>query len=152
MMSAVSFAVAPTISFRSSSWISPSTEPSISRSSLPEISPLIWRLGPSRAVARSAVAPIGRRASVLIVFVPSQVAGAGFAADSLENFSSPVARLAAFPAFFGYPTSAFSQGQVAPCGFAVGVFKTLFLCGFPRKQHYQYFVRESNYPQGQVQN
>jgi len=31
-MSAVSFAVAPTVSFRSSSWISPSTEPSISRS------------------------------------------------------------------------------------------------------------------------
>src|SRR5271168_3089824 len=78
MMSAVTFAVAPTVSFRSSSWISPSTEPSISRSSLPEISPFTCRLDPSRAVARSAVAPNGRIASVLIAVVPSQVAGASF--------------------------------------------------------------------------
>src|SRR5579883_471923 len=78
MISAVTLAVAPTVSFFSSSWTSPSTEPSMTRSSLPEISPLTCKLAPSRAVARSAVAPSGRIASVLIALVPSQVAGAGF--------------------------------------------------------------------------
>src|SRR5215469_14591010 len=88
MISAVSFAVAPTVSLRSSSCTSPSTEPSRSRSSLPEISPLMWRLGPRRAVARSAVAPKGRIASVLIAVVPSQeFAGVavGFGAGGLTG-------------------------------------------------------------------
>src|SRR6516164_5435431 len=76
-MSAVTLAVAPTVSLRSSSCTNPSTDPSMTKSSLPEISPLTCRLGPKRAVERSAVAPIGRIASVLIAVVPSQVAAAG---------------------------------------------------------------------------
>src|SRR5882762_11522322 len=56
MMSAVTFAVGPTVSFRSSSWISPSTEPSISRSSVPEISPFTCRLDPSHPVMSGAAA------------------------------------------------------------------------------------------------
>ncbi len=75
IMSAVTLAVAPTVSLRSSSWINPSTEPSTKRSSLPVISPFTCRLDPSRAVARSPVAPNGL---VLIAVVPSQVAGADF--------------------------------------------------------------------------
>jgi hypothetical protein len=51
MMSAVNFAVAPTVTFRSSSWTSPSTVPSMYGSSLPEISPFTCKLDPSRAVA-----------------------------------------------------------------------------------------------------
>src|SRR5882762_1996115 len=43
--------VAPTVSFRSSSWTSPSTVPSMYRSSLPEISSLTCKLDPNRAVA-----------------------------------------------------------------------------------------------------
>src|SRR5580704_11537217 len=86
MISAVTLAVAPTVSLRSSSWISPSTEPSISRSSLPEISPLTCRLGPRRAVARSEVAPIGRNASVLMVLVPSQVAAEDFGGGFTGKF------------------------------------------------------------------
>src|SRR3984893_18759134 len=81
-MSAVTLALAPTVNFRSSSVISPSTVPSISRSSLPEISPLTCRLEPSRAPVpvRSPVFPSGRIASepVAILVVPSQAAGAGF--------------------------------------------------------------------------
>src|SRR3989441_3406639 len=78
MISAVTFAEGPTVSFRSSRVISPSTDPSINRSSLPEISPFTCRLAPRRAVARSAVAPNGRIASVLIAGLSSQVAEAGF--------------------------------------------------------------------------
>src|SRR5271167_1184251 len=85
-MSAVSLAVAPTVSLRSSSCTRPSTDPSISRSSLPEISPFTCRLGPSRAVARSAVAPNGLIASVLIAVVPSQVAAEGFGGGLFEKF------------------------------------------------------------------
>src|SRR5882724_6237481 len=59
LMSAVTFAVGPTVSFRSSSWISPSAEPSISRSSVPEISPFTRRLDPSHPVSRSAPASNG---------------------------------------------------------------------------------------------
>src|SRR5712664_805146 len=58
-MSAVTFAVGPTVSFRPSSWISPSTEPSISRSSVPEISPFTRRLDPSHPVSWSAPASNG---------------------------------------------------------------------------------------------
>src|SRR6516165_6052324 len=78
IISAVNLAVAPTVSLRSSSCTRPSTVPSIVRSSLPEISPLICRLGPSRAVARSAVAPNGRIASVLIAVVSSRIVAADF--------------------------------------------------------------------------
>src|SRR5215475_9160534 len=85
MMSAVSLAVAPTVSLRSSSWTRPSTEPSIRRSSLPEISPLMCKLGPSRAVERSAVAPIGRIASVLIGLFPSQDVAAGVEGGGLTG-------------------------------------------------------------------
>jgi len=56
------------------------------------------------------------------------------AADSLKNFSSPVARLAAFPVFFDYPTSDISKGQNAPCGFAAGVTQNVVLCGASGKQ------------------
>src|SRR5229473_2477621 len=67
-MSAVSFAVVPTVSFRSSRWISPSTEPSISRSSVPVMSPFTCRLGPSRPVSWSAAASGGIVPSVLFLF------------------------------------------------------------------------------------
>src|SRR5208283_1579332 len=87
--SAVNLAEAPTVSLRSSSCTNPSTDPSITRSSLPEISPFTCRLGPSRAVARSGVAPNGRIASVLIAVVPSQVAatglGGGFTGKFLDS-------------------------------------------------------------------
>src|SRR6266436_4222259 len=53
MMSAVTFAVAPTVSFPSPSWTAPSTIPSMCMSSLPEISPFTCRFDPSRAVAPS---------------------------------------------------------------------------------------------------
>src|SRR5712664_235480 len=86
MISAVTFAEGPTVSFRSSRVISPSTDPSINRSSLPEISPFTCRLAPSRAVARSAVAPNGRIASVLIAGLSSQAAGAGFGDLFVCNF------------------------------------------------------------------
>src|SRR6266404_2718291 len=56
LMSAVSFAVAPTVNLRSSSWMSPSTEPSISRSSVPVMSPFTCRLDPSHPVASGAAA------------------------------------------------------------------------------------------------
>src|SRR5580704_7880910 len=49
-MSAVTFALAPTVSLRSSNCTKPSTLPSMCRSSLPVISPLTCRLPPSRAV------------------------------------------------------------------------------------------------------
>src|SRR6266446_70245 len=58
-MSAVTLAVGPTVSLRPSSWISPSTKPSISRSSVPEISPFTRRLDPSHPVSRSAPASNG---------------------------------------------------------------------------------------------
>src|ERR1700739_194307 len=86
MTSAVTLAVAPTVSLRSSSCTKPSTDPSITKSSLPEISPFTCRLGPSRAVDRSAVAPKGRIASVLIAVVPSQVAAAGFGGGLTGKF------------------------------------------------------------------
>src|SRR5271165_5868836 len=85
-MSAVSLAVAPTVSLRSSSCTRPSTDPSIIRSSLPEISPFTCRLGPSRAVARSAVAPNGLIASVLIAVVPSKVAAEAFGGGFIGKF------------------------------------------------------------------
>src|ERR1700722_11121251 len=50
MISAVTRALAPTVSLRSSNCTSPSTLPSIARSSLPVISPFTCRLAPSRAV------------------------------------------------------------------------------------------------------
>src|SRR5271157_293189 len=86
MISAVNLAVAPTVSLRSSSCTRPSTDPSINRSSFPVISPFICRLGPSRAVARSAVAPIGRIASVLMAVVPSQDAADGFGGGFTGKF------------------------------------------------------------------
>src|ERR1700739_2366537 len=58
-MSAVTFAVGPTVSLRPSSWISPSTKPSISRSSVPEMSPFTRRLDPSHPVSRSAAKSTG---------------------------------------------------------------------------------------------
>src|SRR5216683_4412580 len=73
MTSAVNFAVAPIVTFRSSSWTSPSTVPSMYRSSLPEISPFTYKLDPSRAVA-----PAGCITSLFILGVPSQDVGAGF--------------------------------------------------------------------------
>src|SRR3981189_3198710 len=89
-MSAVTLALAPTVNFRSSSVISPSTVPSISRSSLPEISPLTCSLEPSRppVPVRSPVFPSGRIASepVAIFVVPSQAAGAGFGGSLKLNF------------------------------------------------------------------
>src|ERR1700675_802398 len=89
-MSAVTLALAPTVSFRSSRVISPSTVPSISRSSLPEISPLTCRLEPSRAPVpvRSPVFPSGRIASVPVAMfvVPSKVALAGFGGSLKLNF------------------------------------------------------------------
>ena len=78
MMSAVNFAVAPTVSFRSLIWTRPLTVPSMSRSSLPEISPFKCSLNPSRDRSRSAVAPAGPVASLLVLVVPSQDGGAGF--------------------------------------------------------------------------
>src|ERR1700680_2005511 len=93
-MSAVTLALAPIVSFRSSSVISPSTVPSISRSSLPEISPLTCKLEPSRAPVpvRSPVFPSGRIASVPVAMlvVPSQAAGAGFGGSLKLNFLSCV--------------------------------------------------------------
>src|ERR1700686_393157 len=90
IISAVTLALAPTVSFRSSSVISPSTVPSISRSSLPEISPLTCRLEPSRAPVpvRSPVFPSGRIASVPVAMlvVPSQAALAGFGGSLKLNF------------------------------------------------------------------
>src|SRR5271163_3974767 len=85
LMSAVSFAVFPTVSFRSSSWISPSTEPSISRSSVPMISPFTCRLDPSHPVAWSAVESNGRIASVLSLFV-SKFFGSGAVARGVSGF------------------------------------------------------------------
>src|SRR5712692_7250091 len=67
-MSAVTFAVVPTVSLRSSSWMSPSTEPSIRRSSVPVISPFTCRLDPSHPDSRSAAASGGIIASVLFLF------------------------------------------------------------------------------------
>src|ERR1039458_7156428 len=75
MTSAVTLAVAPTVSLRSSSWIRPSTLPSTSRSSCPVISPFTCRLGPNRARALLEEVTDGRSASVLI-FVAYMVAGA----------------------------------------------------------------------------
>src|SRR5580704_285028 len=50
MMSAVTRALAPIVSFRSSNCTNPSTLPSMARSSLPVISPFTCRLAPRRAV------------------------------------------------------------------------------------------------------
>src|ERR1700687_276241 len=58
-MSAITFAFDPTVSFRPSSWISPSTKPSISRSSVPEMSPFTRRLAPSHPVSWSAIVSTG---------------------------------------------------------------------------------------------
>src|ERR1700722_7163195 len=89
-MSAVTLALAPTVNFRSSSVISPSTVPSISRSSLPEISPLTCKLEPSRAPVpvRSPVFPSVRIALlyVSLFFVHSKVAVEGFDGQLKLNF------------------------------------------------------------------
>src|SRR5258706_4406995 len=66
-MSAIPFAVAPTVSFRPSRWICPSTEPSISRSSVPEMSPFTRRLDPSHPESWSAAAANGPIASVGLI-------------------------------------------------------------------------------------
>src|SRR5712692_9022525 len=84
-MSAVSFPVVPTVSFRSSSWISPSTEPSISRSSVPKISPFTCRLDPTHPVAQSVVAFNGRIASVFF-FSVGKFLGSGAAARGVSGF------------------------------------------------------------------
>src|SRR5882762_9819783 len=73
-MSAVSLAVVPTVSLRSSRWITPSTRPSISISSVPVISPFTCRLDPSHALGQSAVASNGRIPSRLFLsrfFLPN---------------------------------------------------------------------------------
>ena len=64
---------------------SPSTAPSMSRSSLPEISPFKCRLDPSRDGARAAVSPAGRITSLFILVVPSQDAEAGVGGRYLCN-------------------------------------------------------------------
>jgi len=54
----------------------------------------------------------------------------------LKNFSAPVARLAAFPVSFDYPTSDFSPWTSGPMRirFAAGVFKNVDLRGGYGKQ------------------
>src|SRR6266700_2974003 len=58
--------------------MSPSTLPSMCRSSLPEISPFTCKLAPSRAVEPDGVVLSGRMASVLMA-IPSVFAEAGLA-------------------------------------------------------------------------
>src|ERR1700674_2223600 len=108
-MSAVSFAFVPTVSFRPSSWISPSTEPSISRSSVPVMSPFPRRLDPSHPAARSAAASNGRTTSVLFLLV-SKFVDSGAAACGVSGF---------FLSHIGP-----SLGQHTPRGFPGGVHQT----------------------------
>jgi len=96
-MSAVTFAVAPTVSFPSPSWTAPSTVPSMCRSSSPEISPFTCRLDPSRAVARSAAAPVGGITSLFIWLFSPKTLERAFATDSLAQFSVPGPQVAAYP-------------------------------------------------------
>jgi hypothetical protein len=76
-MSAVTFALAPTVSLRSSSWIRSFDAAVNVQVFVPEISPLTCRLDPSRAVPAGVVAS-GRMASVLIG-LPSLMEQAGLA-------------------------------------------------------------------------
>src|SRR5271169_6997910 len=127
-MSAVSLAVAPTVSLRSSSCTRPSTDPSINRSSFPEISPFTCRLGPSRAVARSAVAPNGLIASVLIAVAPSQVAAEVFGGGFIRIFFGSGCAACGVSGFLllhiGPPT-----GQHTPRRFPARGRQTIFLGG-----------------------
>src|SRR5580704_9298385 len=83
-MSAVIFAVDPTVSFPLSSWIDPSIRPSITRSSVPVISPFTRKLDPSRPVWRSPVESNER--GVLVV---SKVFASGATAWGVSDFFVP---------------------------------------------------------------
>src|SRR5579862_1585518 len=83
MTSAVSFALAPTVNLRSSSWTSPSTLPSMCRSSLPVISPFTCRLAPRRAVPLALAEPVvGYVSSGAIVFASPKEDPAGVVVDA----------------------------------------------------------------------
>src|SRR5437588_8027067 len=148
IMSAVTLAVAPTVSLRSSSWINPSTEPSIKRSSLPVISPFTCRLDPSRAVARSPVAPSGRMASVLIAVVPSQVAGADFGNELVAKFFGSGCATCCVSGFLTFPHMKPPKGQSTPSN-SCGVITDFRPVRRTLQTAYQRGVRESNYPEGQ---
>src|SRR5205823_11331978 len=149
IMSAVTFAVAPTVSLRSSSWINPSTEPSIRRSSLPVISPLTCRLDPSRAVARSPVAPSGRMASVLIAVVPSQVAGADFGNGFVAKFFGSGCAIGCVSGFLTFPHIE-PPRTGHPIQIPAGVIRDFRLVREALQTTCKDPVRESNYPLGQV--